>query len=707
MVLRVLLLLLLCCRVLSADDRLCNDLLIVEYCNQRAYDRFPVMYNHLLQGGYFAMPSARMGEDGEIGVGYSYVSPYRNYNLRMQLFSHFEITGNYRVFHGIKDPVLSPFGFGDLSDKGANFKWAILKPEDSDYTLPGLAIGLEDFIGTRAFHSQYLVLTQVIKDFNFEASLGFGKDRLGGFFGGVQWIPFHGCEYPLLAPFCLVAEYDATRYKSERREPHPKGRKVNSPINVGWKYRLWDRWDLSMSYMRGNSLAFSASTYYNFGNTTGLLPKINNPPPYTSPIHNESLGPCRPEESLAPELAAAFRQQNLDLLEVRIYFNEWGQKGLRLRILNETYWEERALRCRINDILAALMPCDIAEVIAVIDSEGFPIQEYHYNMDFVRKYAVNLIGFHELEIVTPLTDVTFCDPYGSSLLLFRQRNLFNFELSPNTHTFFGSSTGKFKYTLGVHGAFNGFLPGDIYYSILTAYNFATSLGKVNDFDILNPSQLINVRTDIIRYYNNKGFNLDEAYLQKNWNLGNACYGKLAAGYFEIEYGGVSTEFLYYPVNSPWAVGFEAAILKKRDYRGLGFTNKIRKLDGYIPTYRKFLGSQYFANIYYDLECAEVAFKLTGGKFLANDYGVRGEITRYFPSGMTLTLWYTMTNGNDKINGKTYYDKGVWISMPFDIFYTHSERTRWGYGMSAWLRDVGVQALTGLQLYQLINEQRQY
>jgi hypothetical protein len=147
-------------------------------------------------------------------------------------------------------------------------------------------------------------------------------------------------------------------------------------------------------------------------------------------------------------------------------------------------------------------------------------------------------------------------------------------------------------------------------------------------------------------------------------------------------------------------------VKKRNYKGLGFTNKIRKLFGFHPTYHKFLGSQYFLNVYYDLECARVDFKISAGKFLANDWGVRNEISHYFPSGLRLTLWYTWTNGHDKINGRTYHDKGIGFSMPFDVFYTCSERSRWIYGMSAWLRDVGAKAYTGRELYELINDQRQ-
>jgi hypothetical protein len=691
---------------LAADQStLERDLLIVDYWNRCLNDRLPVTYNNLLQGGYFAMPSARMGEEGEIGIGYSYVPPYRNYNLRCQLFDRLEITGNYRVFHGVKDPVLSPFGFGDYSDKGANFKFALLLPEDSGYKLPGIAFGFEDFLGTRSFRSQYFVLTQVFLKQDLEISLGYGIERIRGFFGGFNLMPFRQTDWKWLQPLSLTAEYDATPYHSKKREPHPKGRVKKSPLNYGIKYRLWDCVDLSLSYIRGDALSFSASGFYNWGNTQGLLPKIDDVLPYTAPVNTEPLGLRRPEEALVADLIFAFNQQGFDIWDIYLSNDDCG-KTLRIKTLNDTYRLERDVRCRLNHILTALIPSDIDHVIVVIDAEGFPIQEYHYNMDFVRAFAAKQIGTHELRLLTPLTEVTYPDPYNSYHLFGCKRECLNFEISPKTHTLFGSASGKFKYTLGVNLALNGYFWDDVYYSMLFGFTFITNMGKVKDFDRLNPSQLINVRTDSIRYYRQRGLTLDQAYLQKNWSLGRGWYAKVSGGYFEEAYGGLASELLFYPLASPWAIGIQGAVLKKRDYSGLGFTNKIRKLVGMHPTYQKFLGSQYFFNLYYDLASLRLDFKVSAGKFLANDWGVRNEISHYFPSGLRITLWYTLTNGHDKINGSTYYDKGIFFSMPFDIFYTCSERTRWNYGMAAWLRDVGAQSFTGLQLYELINDQRQ-
>jgi len=423
-------------------------------------------------------------------------------------------------------------------------------------------------------------------------------------------------------------------------------------------------------------------------------------------LNLEALGIRRPEDTLAPELLFVLQEQGLALLDIYLYYNECAEKGLRINVLNETYRLEGEVRYRLNYILASIIPADIEEVIVVINSEGFPIQEYHYRMEFVRLFGAMEIGPHELNVLTPLTEVTYPNPYTSSKLLECKRCLCNFEVVPRTHTLFGNASGKFKYALGLNFNFNGFLWGDIYYNVLIGYNAISNIGHTPGYDRLNPSQLINVRSDIVRYYNQKGFSLDEAYLQKNWNLGMGVYARVAAGYFEEEYGGFASEVLCYPVDSAWAIGISAAILKKRAYRGLGFTDKVRQLHGFKPTYKKFLGSQVFLNVYYDWAEAFLDFRVSAGKFLANDWGVRNEISRYFPSGLRLSLWYTVTNGRDKINGQTYYDKGIGFSMPFDIFYTYSERSYWNYNMSAWLRDVGVQAMNGQDLYFLINDQRQ-
>ncbi|HRD55150.1 MAG TPA: YjbH domain-containing protein, partial [Parachlamydiaceae bacterium] len=651
-----------------------------------------------------SMPSARMGSEGEIGAGYAKVPPYRNYNLRLQLLDHLEISGSYRIYRGVDDPILSPMGFGDLSDKGANVKLALFHPEDSQYALPGIAVGLEDFMGTKGFFARYIAFTQVFPKYDLELTLGYGSNRIKGFFGGVNLMPFRKSTRSWLRNLALSAEYDATPYEDPEIERHPKGRVKNSPINWGVKCRFFDHLDLSFSRIRGNRWSFSLSSFYNFGNTKGFLPKIDDPLPYKGPFNMEPLSCNREENIMVQEFRSAFLLQGFDLLEVDLYEDPCRKKTLRFKIDNLRYALEKEVRRRLNYLLVYLVPADIDQVVVIIDEKGVPIHEYRYQMEYLRAFAAEKMCEYELKLLTPLREVSPINK-TSSALLYKTRNLINFEVLPKTYSFFGSSKGKFKYALGLHAGFNGFLPYDCYYSVLFGCTFFSNLRDLTGVDRLNPSQLLNVRTDIVRYYQQRGITVDEAYLQKNWNLGRGWFSRISLGHFEEAYGGIGGELLYFPVNAAWAFGVEGALMKKRSYRGVGFTGKVRKLNGFYATRKRFLGSQAFFNLYYDWKNAGVDFKISAGKFLANDVGVRYELTRHFPSGLRVSVWYAHTNGHDRINDKIYYDKGVSFSMPLDIFYTYSDRDRWRYGLSAWLRDVAVSITTGDSLYNLIYEQR--
>lgn len=687
------------------ESNLLQDLLIVNYWNQRLYEKFPVMYDHILQGGYFAMPSARMGREGEIGAGYGYIPPYIYYNLRLQLTDFLEISGTYRIFKGVEDPVLTHEGFGDYSDKGANLKLSLFNAEDSHYRLPGLAIGLEDFIGTKSFQAYYIVLTQVFLRHNLEISLGYGASRIHGLFGGMTWMPFRHTSWNYLKGLAFVLEYDAIPYRDETIEKHPKGRIKNTPLQLGLKYRLWDSFDFSLAYIRGEKLAFTVSTFYNFGESKGIIPKIDDLQPYKAPVNYQPLGKLRPPDAMLQEFVYAFRCQGFELSEAWICDDD-GLKVLRLSVTNFTYREENVVRTRLNALLASLAPNDIDEIIVVINVTPMPIQELHYTTAYLRLFREREIGHYELETLTPLTEATYPNIYTSKLLFKRELEWWNLELLPKTKTLFGSASGKFKYALGLSLNINGFLFDNIYYSIGLGYFFSSYLKKVHDVDVLNPSQIINVRTDIINYYKQRSITVDEAYLEKVWNWGKGWYSRVSLGLFEPEYGGASTEWLYYPVNSNWAIGMDFSVLKKRTPKGVNFTSRIRKLHGFKAHYLPFVGTQYFLNLYYDWRCTNVEFQFNIGKFLADDYGIRSVVSRYFPSGMRIGFWYTYTNAHDVINNQIYHDKGIFISMPLDIFYTRTSRTRWVYGMSAWLRDVGVSAYTGTHLYDMINQERQ-
>ena len=384
------------------------------------------------------------------------------------------------------------------------------------------------------------------------------------------------------------------------------------------KYRIFNYLDFSSSYIRGEKFSFAVSAFYNFGYTPGLQCKRDDPLIYKPPKNGEPVGPLCPDDPLVQQVLGPFEEQCFQLDEAWLSEDCKGRQTLRLSITNPRYRYESDVRDRLNNLLAYTIPPEISNVIVVVDTQGFPAQEYHFSMDYVRLFKARQIGTYELHLLSPLEDVTFEDPCYDAQIYYRKLDLWNYDITPKYISFFGSSKGKYKYAVGVNLHLYGYLWNDIYYSLLLGYDFYKNLYNLKDTDKLNPSQLINVRTDIVNYLKQDGVTVDEAYLQKNWNMGKGWFSRVSLGIFEIEYGGFATEFLWYPSQSCWAFGIEGAVLGKRTYSGLGFTDKIRKLHGYHPTYQKFLGSQGFFNTYYHFNTIDMDIEINAGKFLAND-----------------------------------------------------------------------------------------
>lgn len=647
------------------------------------------------------MPSARMSPVGMVGLGGSHMPPYNIWSAYMQPFKRLELSINYRVFLGEKDWHMGDEGFGDYADRGINFKLKLLDRRDGFEFMPEISVGGEDFYGSKLFESYYIVATKQWLKWNLETTLGWGRKRLRGFFGGIAWSPLRHLRAPFDG-FTAIAEYDCTNYKKHASE-HGKGREVASPVNVGVAWSIFDFAQFKVFSQRGKEIGFQGTVTYNLGQTKGFFPKSADPKPYEAPRDFEPLDRLRTEKDFAQQIAYAFAEQSMTLY--RAVLTEKRQ-NLYLKILNIRYRNESDIRDRLQDILAAIVPENVKSVTVVVEANGVDVQEYYFRTVDLRRHLFGQIGEPELEVIAPLRNAQKApDPLTSTVLFKRSKDPWVLTFGPRTMSFFGSSKGKIKGSLLMMADAQGYIADQVYYEILMGYVVASNLEGIRDCDRYNPSQIINVRTDLINYFQSHTFHVEMAFMQKGWNLTNGWFARLAGGYFEVMYGGVAGEFLYYPVHQPWAIGFSAANVYKRNYYGLGFTTRIRKLNGFTPTYQHYIGYQYFLNLYYDFKPVNMDFEVNIGQFLARDMGARALVTRYYPSGMQLYFWYTLTNKKDYVNGHRYHDRGIGITFPLDIFLNKSSRTMLGYGMAFWLRDVGAMAATGIPLYRTVNQER--
>lgn len=687
------------------EGKLFQDLELVHNIDQKLKDHLPFLYNYTMVVGYFNMPSARMSLKANASFGASIVKPYDIYGLNFKPLDRLELALNYRVYKGLKEANFGSEGFGDDAERIANVKLGVLTQQDGFLGLPEIAIGAEDFLGTKRFHSKYVVATKQFLDWNLECTLGWGKGRLKGFFAGAAWTPFRQKNIPFLKDLSFLIEYDAIDYKKCSHE-HPSGRVVKSRINGGLSVVGWDILQLSLSSVRGTNLAGSLSLRYPIGETNGLFAKVDDTSLYQSPIDHEPLGMVRTELDFAQEIAYALGDQGLDLYTAFIVFDQMQEKGLWLKIVNNRYRQEWIVRERIQHVLASLTPSDIQFVVVVIEADALPCQSYHYRTEDLRKWQTGKISDFELETLSPIKEAPV-EPssYEVPQIFQRHKPIWAFTIRPRLLTFFGSSSGKFKYNISAIASPEGYLFNQVYYKLQLSYSIKSLMQGLGGPDRLNPSKLLIVRTDSLKYFKTNTVHMEQAFLQRGWNLGKGWFYRLALGYFEPAYGGGATELIYDPVNTNWAVGLEFATVMKRRYEGIKFSRTTWQLrhNQYVKV--PFVGVQYFLDLYYDFKPLHIDFLVSAGQFLAKDKGVRFAVGKYFKSGLRFSIWYTVTNGHDRVNGHTYYDKGFAFAIPLDMFLRQSSRSYIGYAMAAWLRDVGARALTGKQLYWTLEEER--
>ena len=694
--------------LLASQDvmQLFEDLNIVHQVNEESIDRLPFHYNYGLMGGYLSMPSARMNQVGSVALGFSYLPPYRIFGATIQPFDRLELAINYTTYHGVADPVMGKKGFGDFSDRGLSLKCALLKKSDGLPLLPEISVGFEDFYGTKRFHAFYAAVTEELLRYNLEATLGWGKGRIRGFFGGVQWSPLRKSKIKVLKETTLFAEWDGKDYAQHLYE-HPKGREVKTALSVGISAQILDHLQLTLSSIRGKRCAGSIAFHTNIGETKGLFPKIDDPSPGASSTRGfGQADPLQGEKELSAQLEKAFSKQRIILTQVYLLPCKQKEKELYLKVINPVYLHESEFRSRIEAILSDLVPLTIESIRVVIEADGVLAQQYQYQTADLKRLREGKIGEFEFLTLSPMRAPTpLPHPYEATQLFDRKKSVWKFSIRPRLITYFGSEAGKLRYSLGVVGGPEGYLFDEVYYKLFGGLNAFSNLLEVGDRDRLNPSQILNVRSDSVKYVRGPRAFIDEAYLQKGFYLSNGWYSRVGVGYFESAYGGVATEFLYYPVGSRWAIGLEGAIVMKRKPHGLGFTNKIRKFEGLRAVEVNFIGVEYFLDLYHDIRALNLDVKVSMGQFLARDKGAGFELVRYFPSGCRFGVWYTLTNAVDIVNGSRYRDKGFSLEIPLDLFLTKSSRTLLPYSLSVWLRDTGARSRTGKRLYPTLHGER--
>ena len=151
------------------------------------------------------------------------------------------------------------------------------------------------------------------------------------------------------------------------------------------------------------------------------------------------------------------------------------------------------------------------------------------------------------------------------------------------------------------------------------------------------------------------------------------------GYLEMMFAGVGSEVLYRPLNTNWALGADFNVVSQRDpdswfgvYQDDYFFYDEAKCDARIPSCQAYVLSRgttghvtgYYMPSWSFLDSTLI--KVSAGKFLGGDVGARVDVSKQFDTGIIVGVYATKTDLTAEEYGEGSYNKGFYLSIPFDI-----------------------------------------
>lgn len=663
--------------------------------------------------GLLQTPSARFAEQGTFGAGLSSIKPYNQLQLFAAPLPGFEAVFRYT------DVIDRPFGpesfSGDQSYKDRSFGFKIGLIEESAH-LPAVAIGVQDFGGTGVLGGEYIVASRRWYDWDFSFGLGWGRlgqggdlrnplarlarrfdrDRTGtisstpggsgvgrlftggtiGPFGGVQWrTPITGLS--------LQLEYDGNDYSNERGTG--SSIRQSLPINVGANYQWSNGVHLGLGYERGERLSFRISARTNLETGRGprktldpLPPPIKVRAPETLPV--PAPAQVEPAESLALAEAAelALKQQTLtlaafDLMPSARSATLWIEQS---RYRSATRVAGRAVRAVTGVLPPWVDRITVVGVDASVESWRISVSRAEFEKFGLFKGSPEEIRRSaDLDPVQPDRDGADVD--GRIPL-----PAWSWDMGPGFRQQIGGPDGFY------FGQLLWQVSGEVRPTEHLTLSAALAFNLLNNFDgiqLESDSLLPRVRSDLVEYLQQGQQGIPKLEANYIWSPASGIYARLSAGLFEEQYGGIGSELLWRPHFQRWAIGVNANVVQQRDF-AVRFN---------FRDYRVATGN---VNFYYNFPWYGVKSKVSFGRYLARDWGSTIEASREFASGATLGVFATFTNVPARVFGEGSFDKGFFVSIPFDLVFPRSTRRGVGFLFRPLTRDGGQKVRDGVDLY---------
>ena len=635
--------------------------------------------------GIIDIPSGDPLPDGWLGLSFGVFGPISRTTITFQFTPR--LTGSFR-YVGIRDwnnafcpPNCSNANsFDTYYDRNFDLRYTIL---DEGKYLPAVTVGLQDFIGTGLSMAEYFSATKTFGDkLRVTAGLGFG--RLGSYGaigaplgerpkvnigkGGTvnyqQWFrgdvaPFGGLEYKFADKWVFKAEYSSDNYTEEAQKRGTFDRK--SPLNFGVEYQTNANVRLGAYFLYGSEIGVNLTVFANpaqrpAGGVGGVGPiPIKARAPYASNPAIYTTGWVTTPG--ATDVLLKGLNKNLERETIIVESLSVTAHSAEVRFRNTTYDASAQAVGRVARAMAFALPSSVDTFEIVPVANGLASA----------KVTVRRADLERLEF-TPdpagsLRAATTITPAGPRLPDATVNTdldpQFTWAIAPWSQTFLFNPDKPFQIVAGASLKAQYVLaPGVILAGTITQPLF----GEVIKTPRQANSPLQPVRSRASAYYSKAETAISTLTVALYRQLGPELYGRVTAGYLEQMFGGISTEVLYQPVNSHWALGADLNYVAQRNTDGgFGFDQfDYRVLTGHVSGYYDFGNG-------YDVQ-------LDVGRYLAKDIGGTLTLMRNFPNGWKIGAFATITNVSAAEFGEGSFDKGIKMEFPLTYFTGQPSRT---------------------------------
>lgn len=658
--------------------------------------------------GLLQTPTARMGEAGDFRTSISHVSPYTRLNVMFQPLDWMEAGFRYT---SISNRAYAASTTGQSNkDKSIDVKLRLLR--ESAY-VPQVALGFRDLGGTGLFSAEYLVANKRYGDLDFSLGIGWGylgnsgnirnpllalsnrfrtrtvSSATGGeanfkaffrgpasLFGGVEWrTPWD--------PLTVKLEYEGNNYKNE---PQQNNQVQRSPFNIGLEYRYSPGVAFTAGLERGNKVMVGLTLSTNMASMRASKPADPPPPRFT------------PEAPANPPGWAATAAE----IQAR---TEWTVQRIAPQGDSAHVWitESHTVyrEARVQQVIAVMhrdAPASIKHFVLHYNERGLALHTQvvdrsewvtaHYQAQTPaelratdqRDYAPPR-GRTEDGLYVPAspqrtpTDTTATASSGETPAMApweRRTERLTFGLTPSFSQILGGPDAFLLYQLGVSAT------AEYRFTPSTWVNAALNWRLLDNFDKFTytaPSNLPRVRTYQREYATTKRLTMPVFQLTHVGRLNEDQYYSVYGGALESMFAGVGAEWLYRPWRSKFAFGIDINHVRQRDFaQDLG-----------LRDYKVNTGH---ATLYWDTGWNGVQARISAGQYLAGDRGVTLDISRRFDNGVTIGAWATKTNVSAAQFGEGSFDKGIYVSIPFDALLPRSSKFTANFAWAPLVRDGG-------------------